>query len=419
VNALAAAERDSGASLLGVPATEVYEPESVAAAAELLASSKARGLHLGFLGGGTALGLGNPPRPLDAVLGTRRLDRVVEYAHEDQVMVVEAGLTLARLQTLARKNGQWLGVDAPFAERATLGGLVAVGGFGPRRARYGALKDLLLGVTLVRADGAIAHGGGKVVKNVAGFDLPKIVAGSLGTLGLVAQLTVRLHPLPEASTTLVSADLEAAQVVQASLALRKAQLEPSSAVAVRTEDGRFELGVRLEGFGRGVERDAARVAELSDVGGSARIGWRRLDEVSALAFWRRADLPRVQGDLRLRLTALPTRLPEVQALARPLFAALEKPSFVWYATLGIGFLAGNLATSGAASAEATLAAVDSARAASVSGQGALVIERAPVEFYPRLDAWGPLPSSIAVMRALKQRFDPESRLNPGRFIGGI
>lgn len=408
---------DSGASLLGVPATEVYEPESVEASAELLASTKARGLYLGFMGGGTALGLGNPPQQLDAVVCTRRLNRVVEYAHEDQVMVVEAGLTLARLQALARENGQWLGVDAPFADRATLGGLVAVGGFGMRRARYGALKDLLLGVTLVRADGAVAHGGGKVVKNVAGFDLPKIVAGSLGTLGLIAQLTVRLHPLPEASATLIAADLDATQVVQAVLALRRAQLEPSSAVAVRTEDGRFSLGIRLEGFGRGVERDAARVAELVDVGGPQRISWHRMDEQSALAFWRRADLPRVEGDLRLRITALPTRLPDVQTLAAPLFSALTSPSFVWYATLGIGFLAGSLAPS--VSAAAALGAIASAREAAVAGQGALVVERAPSAFYPRLDAWGPLPSSIAVMRALKQRFDPERRLNAGRFIGGI
>jgi len=189
-------------------------------------------------------------------------------------------------------------------------------------------------------------------------------------------------------------------------------------VAVQTEAGRFELGLRLEGFGRGVERDAARVAELVDLGGERRVSWRRLDEKSALAFWQRADLPRVEGGLRLRLTSLPTRLPDVQAWTAPLLAALEQPRFVWYATLGIGFLAGNVATGGSSS-EPMLGSIDAARAAAVAGQGALVVERAPLEFYPRLDAWGPLPSSIAVMRALKQRFDPEERLNAGRFIGGI
>src|SRR6185295_14009210 len=175
-SAISAAPPSSRASILGVPALEAYEPDSVAACSELLVRAAERKLRLGVIGGGTALGIGNAPSALDAVVFTRRLDHVLDYAPEDQVMVVEAGMTLARLQALARQNGQWLGVDAPQASTATIGGLVAVGGFGPRRTRYGAIRDLLLGVTLVRADGAAAHGGGKVVKNVAGFDLPKVVA---------------------------------------------------------------------------------------------------------------------------------------------------------------------------------------------------------------------------------------------------
>jgi glycolate oxidase FAD binding subunit len=400
-----------------VLAAEVFDPESPKAAAELLVSCQEKKLKLGFIGGGTALGLGNPARGIDAVVLTRRLDRVVEYAPEDQVIVVEAGITLGRLQTLARRNGQWLGVDAPHAELATLGGLVAVGGFGPRRARYGALRDLLLGVTLVRADGAIAHGGGKVVKNVAGFDLPKVVAGSLGTLGLITEVTLRLHPLPELSATYHSAELDATGVTQSVLALRQAQLEPSAVVAVRGPSGRYELGVRLEGFARGVERDGARLLDFARAPSAAPGAgplWQRLDDSAELSFWQRAEAPRQSGSLRCRLTALPTDLPRLEPLVQALLGTLHAGHFAWYATLGIGFIAGD-----AGAPETVLPALQTARDALVAGGGSLTVDAAPSAVADAFDAWGPVPSAFAVMQQLKQRFDPEGRMNPHRFVGGI
>lgn len=400
------------AGIPGVQTAEVFDPESPKAAAELLVSCQEKKLKLGFIGGGTALGLGNPARGIDAVVLTRRLDRVVEYAPEDQVIVVEAGITLGRLQTLARRNGQWLGVDAPHAERATLGGLVAVGGFGPRRARYGALRDLLLGVTLVRADGAIAHGGGKVVKNVAGFDLPKVVAGSLGTLGLITEVTLRLHPLPELSATYLLAELDAAGVTQSVLGLRQAQLEPSAAVAVRGPNGRYELGVRLEGFARGVERDGARLLDFASAPGAPC--WQRLDDSAEQSFWQSAEAPRQSGSLRCRLTALPTDLPRLEALVQVLLGTLGAGHFAWYATLGIGFVAGD-----AGAPESVLPALQAARDALVAGGGSLTVDAAPSSVAASFDAWGPVPSAFAVMQQLKQRFDPEGRMNPHRFLGGI
>ncbi|MEO8180746.1 MAG: FAD-binding oxidoreductase [Deltaproteobacteria bacterium] len=412
MNAITTPPPSSRASILGVPALEAYEPESVAACAELFTRAAERKLRLGIIGGGTALGVGNAPSTLDAVVFTRRLERVVEYAPEDQVIVVEAGLTLARLQALARQNGQWLGVDAPQASTATLGGLVAVGGFGPRRARYGAIRDLLLGVTLVRADGAIAHGGGKVVKNVAGFDLPKVVAGSLGTLGLIAQVTLRLHPLPELGASFRSLGLDASGVVQAMLALRRAQLEPSSLVALLDAHGRFELGVRLEGFRQGVERDAARLLELPELTGKSSP--ERLSEALATSYWQRAETPRTACSLRIRIHALPTQLPDVQKWLEPLLTLLEGGRLVWYATLGIGFVAGD-----PGDPRQVAAALASARGAAMWAGGSLVIDAAPSAVRAEIDAWGPLPSAFSVMSELKQRFDPERRLNPGRFVGGL
>jgi glycolate oxidase FAD binding subunit len=415
LNAITTPPPSSRASILGVPAAEAYEPESVAASAELFSRAAERKLRLGVIGGGNALGVGNAPTGLDAVVFTRRLERVVEYAPEDQVIVVEGGMTLARLQSLARENGQWLGVDAPQASTATIGGLVAVGGFGPRRARYGAIRDLLLGVTLVRTDGALAHGGGKVVKNVAGFDLPKIVTGSLGTLGLIAEVTLRLHPLPEASASFRVQGLDAAGVVRVMLALRQAQLEPSSVVALLADDGRFELGIRLEGFARGVEHDARRLLELP--AGPQPFSVERLDDVLATSFWRRAETPRTSCSLRLRVAALPAQLPEVQRAIEPLLGVLEGGRFAWYATLGIGFIAGDPAAT--ADIPAVLAGIAGARGVAQSVGGSLIVDAAPGALRKRLDAWGPTPSAFPIMRALKQRFDPEGRLNPGRFVGGL
>jgi glycolate oxidase FAD binding subunit len=382
-------------------------PTSVAECAQVLAL----GQRLGFVGGGTALQLGNPSHPVDALLYTRGLNRIVEYAPEDQVIVAEAGVTLGELQELAAQNGQWLGVDAPESGRATLGGLVAVGAFGPRRARYGGIRELLLGVSLVRADGAVAKSGGKVVKNVAGFDLPKVLCGSLGTLGLIAEVSLRLHPLPEASATVLLRDTNASHVIDCVRRLRNAQLEPSSVVALRSGAGRYELGIRFEGFARGVDRDTLLAAELGKI---LSLSAERLGPADAARFWGEQDAVRTQSELRARVSALPMRLGDVEEYLAPLFAALESCRFAWYASLGIGFVSGTPYATAAA-----LEALTLARAGAARGGGALVVEAAPAELRSRFDAWGAVPSAFAIMQGMKQRFDPERRLNPGRFIGGI
>lgn len=387
-----------------------FEPASVEECAETLRSAARDRLRLTFVGGGSALELGNPGQDVEGVVLTRKLDRIVEYAPEDQVIVAEAGVTLAELQTLAARNGQWLGVDAPHADRATLGGLVAVNAFGPRRVRYGGVRELLLGVTLVRADGVVAKSGGKVVKNVAGFDVPKLVCGSLGTLGLIAQATFRLHPLPEATETSRLESASPSEVMQVVRTLRRAQLEPSSVVALWVSAGRFELGVRFEGFEPGVRRDSKRLAELvREDGGTCDA----LEAAEAVAFWQRHDLVRSEGSLRVRVNALPTELGLVEARLAPLLAGLEHPRFAWYPSLGLGFVSGRPVT------DHTPFALQQARAGVVRSGGSLVVLAAPPEIREAFDAWGAPPSAFSVMQELKQRFDPERRLNPGRFVGGL
>lgn len=365
-----------------------------AAAAMLDAAREKR--RVGFVGGGTELGLGRAAE-VDLTLRTGKMARILDYAPADMVLAAEAGVTLAKLQEAARANGQMLALDPPLADRVTVGGLVATAAFGPLRARYGGIRDLIIGVTLVRGDGQIARGGGKVVKNVAGFDLPKVACGSMGTLALIAGATFRLHPLPEASAAASLAGLSPATVVELVAAMVKAQLEPVAVVAVRGADGRYAVGVRFEGFGKGVDQQVGRFAALapdSQPGGDF------------------GDAARTTGTLRAKLTALPTRLESVDALVAPLLGALAGGSFAWYATLGIGFVSGDVTD-----APAAASALEAARAGVVAAGGSLVITAAPASI--GVDPWGPLPGAFRLMKELKKRFDPDGRLNPGRFVGGI
>jgi FAD/FMN-containing dehydrogenase len=262
-------------------------------------------------------------------------------------------------------------------------GIVASGAFGPRRARYGGVRDLIIGVSMIRADGVVAKGGGKVVKNVAGFDLPKVACGSLGTLGMIASATFRLHPLPEASATVRFDGLTPERVFALVRAAREAQLEPASVVALSGDS----LAFRFEGFAKGVSQQTERMLAL---GGERDDG----------SFWPRHDAIRTGGALRIRIAALPSQIAEVHEAIAPLDA-----SFAWYATLGLGFAAGDVDDVDAA----TRAIVDARKSFSV------IVEKAPMS----IDPWGKIPNSFKIMEQLKLRFDPERHLNPGRFAGGL
>lgn len=365
----------------------VHSPSTLAECSEIMR----KGERLTFIGGATELSVGSP---VDAELHTKNLSRIVDYAPSDMVMTVEAGVTLAQLQETARAERQRLALDPPHPDRATIGGLVATGAYGPRRTRYGAIRDLIIGVTMVRADGVIARGGGKVVKNVAGFDLPKVACGSLGTLGMIATATFRLHPLPEASSTVRFDGLAADRVFALVKSVRDAQLEPSSVVAVRS-NGTYDVGFRFEGFAKGVEQQTERILKL----GTAV----RDDE----SFWKRHDVAREAGSLRVKVGALPSKFAEVDKTIGPILASLHNASFAWYATLGLGFLSGEVDDAPAAT-RSLLAARHSLR---------VIVNAAPREI--DIDPWGPTTNAFPIMEQLKLRFDPDRRLNPGRFVGGL
>ena len=260
---------------------------------------------------------------------------------------------------------------------------------------------------MVRADGAIARGGGKVVKNVAGFDLPRLFCGSLGTLGLVAEVVFRLHPLPEASATAVFEGLDASDVAETVPVLRDLGVEPTALAALGT-GATFTVAVRFEGFAPGVNDQVSRTLDRAR-GGARLVG---PDEA---ALWARHDADRTAGDVRAKATFAPASLPRAVEALRPLAASLRGGTLVLHPSVGVGFVAGALEDAAPAAA-----AIDSARAVLAGlGNGALVLAAAPAALRARADAWGPPPPAIAVMRRLKRELDPDGRLAPGRFAGGI
>ncbi len=419
---MTAAARAGQASdaVVGVVPSRVIEPATLDEATEAMAACASERRHLAFVGGGTELGLGAAPERLDVVLRTAALDRIVEHAPLDQIVTVECGVRVGDLQRALAAHGQRLSIDPPWPERATIGGVVASNAFGALRTRYGSIRDLIIGVSFVRADGARVRGGGKVVKNVAGFDLPKLLTGSLGTLGLIATATFRLHPAPETSTTVVFPRVALAAVQRLLRAARDAHLEPEAVAALSDAPGgaHWRLGVRFAGFVRGVADQSARLREAA-----ARVDAGDGSEVIAVEangetpFWdAHAQARAADATVRIKIALLPAD-PAASELFARIAAPLRAARAVFYPTLGLGFVSG-----AAGEPNALAGAIATARQALAASGGSVVVHDAPAAVRACLDVWGVAEgprSAVPLMRNLKQRLDPERRLAPGRFVAGL
>lgn len=386
-------------------------PQSVEELAQVMRAAQVAGSAIAFLGGGTALDQGYPAERVDAVFSTERLTNVLEHAAEDMTVTVHAGITLAALQRVLKDRKQRLALDAPLAERATIGGLIATNGSGPGRTRYGTLRDLVLGASFVRADGTLVRGGGKVVKNVAGFDVPKLLIGSLGSLGCIATVTLRLHPLPERAASVALACPSSDALWAFCNEIVDAQLEPSAVVAILAEEG-YEVRVLFEGFVAGVDEQCATCLERAR-GLKLTCG---VEPAGTTAqFWTEHERIRTEGDVRFRMTFPPASLSEVAASTHDEIArALTDASMVMYPTVGVSFWSGS-----PGDLDATVNAMTAARVVAESRGGALVVLAAPPALRERFDIYGSLPPAFPLMRNIKERFDPERLCNRGRFIGHL
>ncbi|MER3429167.1 MAG: hypothetical protein C4334_13955 [Pyrinomonas sp.] len=387
----------------GLVPRAVVEPEDVEGTARFLAWASRHGRRVVVRGGGTKLHWGNRPGAVDLILSTVRLERLIEHAWADMTATVEAGCTVAALQRRLAERGQRLALDPLFADRATVGGVIATNDSGALRLRYGSVRDHLLGVRLVLADGTIARSGGKVVKNVAGYDLPKLMTGALGTLGVIVEATFRLYPLPSATRTLSLALDSLPRANELALAILDSTLAPAS-VQIRADSGSSGalLDVRFEGPPAAVGAQMERVRVLgrsATVAGEDDGVWRAREEQ-----WDEANA------LVCKLSVLRSRLADaIECAAR----VAERHETRWHAVAqAFGLIT-------LAFGHATAALIAELRAALAPTGASCVVLRAPLEVKKQVDVWGSAGDASFLMRRLREQFDPQRTLNPGRFVGGI
>jgi glycolate oxidase FAD binding subunit len=388
----------------------VAEPESPEAFAETLAAASREKMATVIRGGGTKLGWGRVPGAVDLVISTARLNQLIVHRHGDLTATVQPGMRLQDLNDALRGQGQWLPVESAFAG-ATVGGIVATNDAGPSRHRNGTPRDLVIGISLALTDGRLVKAGGTVVKNVAGYDLGKLVSSSHGTLAGIAAVTFKLVPIPQASSTLLVAYADADAMTRDVAALAASQVEPAAfdisvgtaidhPAAGGTQDARYRLTLRVATSPAATDAQIASARAL--VSGDAVV----MTGDAERAIWAGSLAAPWRGDATIRLGWLPSNLPAVVALTSGMEAATGAA-----ATL-VGRAAGTGLMRLVGPPRALAAAVGRVRATAAVGN--VVLLRASPELKGLVDVWGPPQDSDRVLRSLKQMFDPAGILNAGR-----
>jgi glycolate oxidase FAD binding subunit len=402
------------------PTAAVF-PGTIEEVAAVVQQAAAAGATVIPWGGGTAVAVGEPSPRAGVVLGLRRLDRLVEHEPGDLTVTAQAGLTLGALQAALGHRGQWLSLDPAEETRATVGGIIAANASGPRRHLYGTVRDLLIGLTVVTADGAIVHGGGKVVKNVAGYDLPKLFIGSYGTLGIVVEATFKLRPRPD-DERLVAARFDRLEDGGAAVrALLASDLIPN---AIELLDGAAAAALGLAsaptlvvGFDGLAEQVHWQAAELAVLLGP--LGGRDLATLPPSAWPRLATLARdafASPAAVMTFSVLPTQVADtiVQASASAHKRGLAS---AWTAHAGVGAVTGALLADREAASVATV--LGEWRALARAGGGHASLAWAPLAVKSQVPVWDDAGPAGRIMQRIKAQLDPDNVLNPGRFVAGI
>ncbi|WP_218081947.1 FAD-binding oxidoreductase [Anthocerotibacter panamensis] len=399
----------------------VIYPTTQEALAGVMACAHRQGWRVLPFGRGSKLGWGGLTGDIEIAVSTQYLDRMVDHASGDLTVTVEAGVRFSQLQEVLGRAGQFLALDPAFPERATLGGILATADTGGLRQRYGGVRDLCLGITVVRADGQRVKAGGRVVKNVAGYDLMKLFTGSYGSLGVVTQATFRLNPLPAAAdTVLLSGELGA--LTQATLTLLNSALTPTIVdlltpqLAERLSLGtQAILAVRFQGLAAAVHEQRTR---LHQVAAALRLEVLRTPESEA-DFWTGlgASLWSLATGAVVCKTGVPTSA--IANLITELEQVTQKQGFpvlgVFHAGSGLGTIC--LEPHDQPLPE-VIQALGTLRFYSQEQGGFLTVLEAPQALKTQWDVWGYSGNALPWMRQIKQQFDPEQRLSPNRFVGG-
>lgn len=438
----------AGYDVDGMRPAAAAKPGSADEVAELARFAAAEKLAVIPCGARTKLSIGMPPGRYDLAIDLARLDRVVAYDPGDLTLGVEAGIGLAKLAEVLAEHRQFLPLAVPFTSRNTVGGTIATNVDTPLRQFYGTARDYVLGMEFVTGEGVLAKSGGRVVKNVTGYDLHKLMIGALGTLGIITRVNFKTFPLPAASRGFLATFPDAAgalelrrRIVQSPLAPLTLEILSPQVAQIFAHRAPTTLGYTLASPGpwfstshwllaagfagndnvlERYARDLARIAEEARA-----IGTHVLDDAERPLVWGRLRefiplmLESSPAAAIVRITALPSRLGDVIAQAQKIANRLEIPSAVLARGLGVIYVALLPPSRDPQTIEQLAQACAELSQASDSVGARAVIPWCPGELKRKVNVWGPAHEDFPLMQKLKHVFDPHNILSPGRFVGGI
>jgi len=396
-------------------------PRNLAELADVLSLAASERWRVVPMGAGTWLEMGNRATEAHLFVSTVRMDRVLEYEPADLTATVEAGCTLAAFNERAAENRQFIPLD-PFGDaRSTLGAIVASASYGPLRCAFGAPRDWVIGMRVAHSDGRVTKAGGKVVKNVAGYDLCKLYTGSFGTLGIIGEMSFKLRALPSSERTVVCAANEPGDLCALAGRISSSDLQPATMELFSPRaiglggliDEAYALALRFLDEPEAID---AQEQDLSQV--SLGVRYFGLSESSASEFWAayRENETAPHWAWSLRLSVLPS---DVASMIADVERLMPAATLCVHASNGvIRVLAEAGWLDGLKTAQRPRRVAELRHAAQARG-GQMLIVCAPEDIKSMLDVWGEVGPNARLMRELKAKFDPQSQLNPGRFVAGI
>jgi glycolate oxidase FAD binding subunit len=389
----------------------IERPDTAAQLAEILAGAAADRSGLAPIGGGSMLGLGNVSSSIDYVVSTKSFNRVLMYEPTDLTLSVEAGATLAEVQTVLGEHGQWLPIDAPNPERATIGGLIATALSGPRRLGSETFRDLLIGISVAHPSGTVTKAGGLVVKNVTGFDMMRIYLGSLGTLGVIVSANFKTLPRPRVERTLFVSAPGLESALELSSRFLQSRVRPVALEIIQQDDSSWLVAARVEGRPGAVE---ILTGDAMTLAGDFTV--QQLDGETSARWWQDYVNQEPAGDpsqgSSIRSNCRPRAVGTLATHALKSFGELNEARM--RVSPGLGEVRLNI-PGNSLTQESFVGIRGGLEAFAVN----ISLISASHDLKQGIDVWGEPPVTIDLMRALKEQFDPTQVLNPGRFAGFI